>query len=86
VKSRLNKSLIRLQTSFRKTRDEDIREATLMSHWKHRWYQRQHQISRRLELIEAQLERLIQREDPIPSFSVVGIPDDTDEMTLMGSQ
>ena len=67
-------------------RQEENHVATLFVAWQKKWFRRRDQISRRLELIESQLERMArQRVDAAPQLAVIGVPSDADEGASPGS-
>jgi len=71
--SRIAKSLHRLQASREQTRQADSTAEKQFLAWQEKWSGRREQISQRLSLIDAQLERLVPNTDrDRPQFSVVG--------------
>ena len=73
-KSRLGESLLRLQHSLDQTRSSERTADDQFQCWQERWSERREQISRRLELIDRQLEALVQSYQRRPQLSVVGDP------------
>ncbi len=70
-KSRLGESLLRLQHSLEQTRSSERTAEDQFQNWQERWMERREQISRRLELIDRQLEALVQSYQHRPHLSVV---------------
>lgn len=70
-KSRLGESLLRLQHSLEQTRSSERTAEDQFQNWQERWMERREQISRRLELIDRQLEALVQSYRHRPHLSVV---------------
>jgi len=79
-KSRLGESLLRLHRRLEESRDEESRGENLFRIWQMKWFGRRDQISRRLELVESQLQRVSQQGTTTVRLSVVGAPGD-DEPT-----
>jgi hypothetical protein len=78
-KSRLGESLLRLHQNLDQTRASDKVAEDQFHDWQERWADRREQISRRLELIDRQLESLVQRHQRRPQLAVVGEPQWDDE-------
>lgn len=70
-KSRLGKSLLRLQSNLEQTRTTETLAEEQFREWRARWSERREQISQRLELIDRQLETLVQSQQTRPRLSVV---------------
>jgi hypothetical protein len=71
-KSRLSETLLRLQQPLELARDAQSAAESQYAAWQERWSNHREQISRRLELIDLQLETLAQGRSPRPRLSVVG--------------
>jgi uncharacterized protein YukE len=71
-KSRLTETLHRLQEQVEQMRDSERITAQLFETWQTRWSDRREQVSRRLELIDMQLEALVRSQQNRPQLSVVG--------------
>ncbi len=82
---RLGRSILRLQDSLKKTERSAV-GLHWLSDWQQHWEQRRGAIHRRLDVIEANLERLIDLEhgSDMPNFGLVGVPDDAGTMDAMG--
>lgn len=72
AKSRLSETLLRLQQPLEQSREAEIAAETQYAAWQERWSNHREQISRRLELIDLQLESLANGRQPRPQLSVVG--------------
>ncbi|MGE5194082.1 MAG: hypothetical protein ACM3U2_16425 [Deltaproteobacteria bacterium] len=72
-KSRLGESLLRLHQNLDQTRTTQQVVEDQFHEWQERWSDRKEQISRRLELIDRQLESLVQTHQRRPQLSVVGV-------------
>jgi hypothetical protein len=70
-KSRLGESLLRLHNNLDQTRTTVQHAEDQFQQWQARWSDRKEQISRRLELIDRQLEGLVQRHQQRPQLSLV---------------
>ena len=70
-KSRLGESLLRLQQNLTQSRTAEKSAEDLFHQWQERWSDRREQISRRLELIDRQLESLAHSHQHRPQLSVV---------------
>ena len=70
-RSRLGESLLRLSQNLDQTRTTEQRALDQFHKWQERWSDRREQISRRLELIDRQLESLVQTHERRPQLSVV---------------
>jgi hypothetical protein len=70
-RSRLGESLLRLHQNLDQTRTTENAAEDQLSQWQERWSDRKEQISRRLELIDRQLESLVQMHQRGPQLSVV---------------
>jgi len=70
-KSRLGESLLRLHHNLDQTRTTVQLAEDQFEQWQARWSDRKEQISRRLELIDRQLESLVQRHQQRPQLSLV---------------
>jgi hypothetical protein len=70
-RSRLGESLLRLHQNLDQTRTTEQAAEDQLSQWQERWSDRKEQISRRLELIDRQLESLVQMHQRGPQLSVV---------------
>ncbi len=87
-KSRLSDSLLRLHRTLEQSRSTEQSAELQFRQWQERWSSRKEQISRRLELIDKQLERLVQINQvnlhPVrPQLSVVAAPGYEEERALM---
>ena len=71
TKSKLGESLLRLQQNLNQTRTTAKAAEGEFQQWQERWSDRREQISRRLELIDRQLESLLKDQEPRPQLSVV---------------
>jgi len=80
-KSRLGESLLRLSQNLDQTRTAEQRALDQFQKWQERWSDRRDQISRRLELIDRQLESLVQ--DRRPQLSVVAHVHEDEQAVLM---
>jgi hypothetical protein len=78
-RSRLGESLLRLHQNLDQTRTTEQAAEDQLSQWQERWSDRKEQISRRLELIDRQLESLVQRHQRGPQLSVVAAHGHDDE-------
>ncbi len=79
IKSRLGRSLIRIHQGSEHNRLQWQHAEDLFQNWKKRWEHRRGQISRRLELIEDQLEELSGRQERPPKLAILTGPSDKDE-------
>ena len=70
-KSRLGESLLRLQENLDQSRTTEQVVEEQFHQWQERWSDRKEQISRRLELIDRQLDSLVQSRQSRPQLSVV---------------
>jgi uncharacterized membrane protein YgaE (UPF0421/DUF939 family) len=78
-KSRLGESLLRLHRNLDQTRTTEQDAEDQFHQWQERWSDRKEQISRRLELIDRQLENLVQMHQRRPQLSVVAAQSHDDE-------
>jgi len=78
-RSRLGESLLRLHQNLDQTRTTEQAAEDQLSQWQERWSDRKEQISRRLELIDRQLESLVQMHQRGPQLSVVAAHETDDE-------
>ena len=78
--SRLSRSLLRLNRKIEQARQDEARVEGLFRSWQDMWAGNRQQLSRRLELIEAQLRQLTSEPEPAPRFNVVAFPGDGDEL------
>ena len=72
VESRVGRALLCLHRNLQNTKSEESQAEALLSAWQAKWSGRRDQISSRLEVIEAHMERLTQQVDPAPRLAVVG--------------
>jgi hypothetical protein len=72
-KSRLGESLLRLHHNLDQTRTTVQIAEDQFEQWQARWSDRKEQISRRLELIDRQLESLVQSYQQRPQLSLVAV-------------
>jgi len=79
-RSRLGESLLRLHQNLDQTRTTEQTAEDQLSQWQERWSDRKEQISRRLELIDRQLENLVQMHQRRPQLSVVAAHGNDDEL------
>lgn len=70
-KSRLGESLLRLHQNLDQTRTVEQAAEDQFREWQERWSDRKEQISRRLEVIDRQLENLVKLHQHRPQLSVV---------------
>lgn len=70
-KSRLTETLNRLNEHVEQARDCERITEQMFDAWQDRWSDRREQVSRRLELIDMQLEALIRGQQSRPQLSVV---------------
>jgi len=70
-KSRLTETLNRLHEHVEQARDCERITEQLFEAWQNRWSDRREQVSRRLELIDMQLEALTRGQQTRPQLSVV---------------
>jgi len=73
-KSRLGESLLRLHRRLEESRDEQSEGENLFRIWQMKWFGRRDQISRRLELVESQLQGVPRRGTTTVRLSVFGAP------------
>ena len=78
-RSRLGASLVRLEQSLDEARATEKAAADQFHEWRDKWSVRRDQISRRLELIDRQLENLVQNEQGRPQLSLVAAHGQDDE-------
>jgi hypothetical protein len=71
-KSRLSETLLRLQNNLNETRRSEASAESQFDAWQERWSDHREQISRRLELIDVQLEALVRSRQVRPQLSLVG--------------
>ena len=69
--SRLGASLVRLMQNLDETRLAANVAEDQFHQWQDRWSERRDQISRRLELLDVQLENLVQHEQGRPQLALV---------------
>ena len=82
-KSRLGESLLRLHQNLDQTRTTERAAEDQFQQWQERWSDRKEQISRRLELIDRQLENLVQMHQRRPQLSVVAShPHDDEQLAV----
>lgn len=72
TKSRLTDTLLRLQQNLNDMRGSEASAEIQFEAWQERWSDHRDQISRRLELIDVQLEALVQSRQTRPQLSLVG--------------
>ena len=82
-RSRLGESLLRLHQNLDQTRTTEQAAEDQLSQWQERWSDRKEQISRRLELIDRQLESLVQMHQRGPQLSVVAAHETDDEQEAL---
>lgn len=82
-RSRLGESLLRLHQNLDQTRTTEHAAEDQLSQWQERWSDRKEQISRRLELIDRQLESLVQMHQRRPQLSVVAAHGTDDEQEAL---
>src|SRR5580704_3184325 len=70
-KSRLGESLLRLHQNLDQARTAEEAAEDQFREWQERWSDRKEQISRRLEVIDQQLENLVKLHQHRPQLSVV---------------
>ena len=70
-RSRLGASLVRLMQNLDETRMAEIAAEDQLHQWQGKWSERRDQISRRLELLDLQLENLVQNEQGRPQLALV---------------
>jgi hypothetical protein len=80
----LGQSLLRLHRSLEQSQEQEQHVDSQFATWQENWLSRRDQITSRLAIIESQLQQLAGKNDTRPRLSVVGVPDDADEMTGMG--
>lgn len=78
-KSRLGESLLRLHRNLDQSRTTEQTAENQFHQWQERWSDRKEQISRRLEVIDRQLENLVKLHQHRPQLSVVTAPAHDDE-------
>jgi len=78
-KSRLGESLLRLHQNVDQSRTAEHTAEHQFHEWQERWSSRKEQISRRLELIDKQLETLVKMHQLRPQLSLVADPGHDDE-------
>lgn len=71
-KSLLGGTLLRLQQNLNQTHDSQSSSENQFETWQERWSDHREQISRRLELIDVQLEALARSRQARPQLSLVG--------------
>ena len=81
VRSCLGNSLMRIHKGLEQTQHQEEQVENLFRSWQEKWSTRREQISRRLELIEAQLDSLARKQDHSPRLSIVRAPYEADDMT-----
>ncbi|MEX0702880.1 MAG: hypothetical protein WD069_12360 [Planctomycetales bacterium] len=80
ARSRLGDSLIRLHRSLDAVRREEDRADDLFETFRRRWWKGRRRISSRLQMIEAQLDRLnAAGPSAMPRLSLIGLAADGDE-------
>jgi hypothetical protein len=83
-RSRLGASLVRLMQNLDETRVAENVAEDQLHQWRDRWSERRDQISRRLELLDLQLENLVQHEQGRPQLALVaGHAHDDEPLTLV---
>lgn len=77
-RSRLGASLVRLEQNLDETRTAETAAEDQFHQWQDKWSLRRDQISRRLELLDRQLENLVQNQESRPQLSLVAahVPED----------
>ncbi len=83
VRSRLGKSLVQIHVCLEQTRQKEQNVDNLFLAWQEKWSSRRDQIAQRLALIESQLDELALKEDRTPRFSVIGMPHDAHEQSVV---
>ncbi len=78
-KSRIAESLLRLNQNLDQSRTNEQIAESQFHQWQERWSSRKEQISRRLELIDRQLESLVKMHQLRPQLSLVAAPTHDDE-------
>ena len=83
-RSRLGESLVRLMQNLDESRTAEIAADDQLHRWQDKWSERRDQISRRLELLDVQLENLVQNQQGRPQLSLVaGHLHDEEPLTLV---
>ncbi len=81
LRSRLEDSLIRLQTLLRRGIQREADDETLYAQWQSRWAGRREELSRRLTAIDSQLESWAPESRSTPRLALL---DDCEEMAMFG--
>ena len=83
-RSRLGESLVRLMQNLEQTRTNENAAEDQLHQWQDKWSARRDQISRRLELLDVQLENLVQHEQGRPQLALVsGHAHDDEPLSLV---
>ena len=81
LRTRLEDSLIRLQTVLRRGIQREADDETLYAQWQSRWAGRREELSRRLTAIDSQLESWAPESRSTPRLAVLG---DCEETAMFG--
>jgi uncharacterized protein YukE len=76
LRTRLEASLIRLQTALRPGVEREDNSETLYDEWQNRWASRREELSRRLSAIDSQLDSWAQKGSDAPRLAVLGEDDE----------
>ena len=71
ARSDLGKSLLRLQHNLKLVKEKEICYENLATEWKNKLSNRREQISRKLKLLESQLDNIMQEPSAPPQLAIV---------------
>jgi hypothetical protein len=77
IRTRLEASLIRLQTALRRGIQREVTNETLYVQWQHRWEDRRDELARRLTAIDSQLDSWAPKTLSAPRLAVIVEADET---------
>lgn len=83
ISIRLQEAMQRVCRHMEQLRQNTPTAETNFADWQDQWAHRQADLSRRMEFIEAELQRLTARTPDRPRLGVYGVPADGQEMTSM---
>jgi len=82
-RSRLGASLVRLMQNLEEVREAENAANDQLHEWQDKWSLRRDQISRRLELLDRQLESLVQDQQSRPQLALVSGHSHDDEFLAL---
>lgn len=83
ISIRLQEAMQRVCRNMEQLRKNARTAETNFADWQKQWARRQTDLSRRMEFIEAELQRLTDQTPGRPRLGVCGVPADGQEMTSM---